>query len=204
MSEYIKLKEKGANIKLSSKEELNNAAVTLTWHTPQDFDLGIIYIGKNGPLGMVYFGDRGSLDKFPYIMLDQDAGVGDTVDNNTENSETLTIGRIHEHSKLFILCWDYGAIKSKSSARFENTDAVLTIKTNINSNNETEYSIPLVKISNENELYKYNVAIIAEIDNTSNYPILINKSDVIFVDNWTFSDNSFEAFVNKLIEDNLK
>jgi len=182
----LKLKEKDASVKLASKDVLNNAEVKMVWNTAQDFDLGVAYIAKDGRTGFVYFGNKGSLNVFPHIMLDHDAGIGDTVDSGG-NSETLTIGNITDHQKLYILCWDYGAIGKGQSARFKEADEILTIKTN----SGIEYEMPLDDFSDG------NVVALAEIDNSGDKPELINKSLVIQVGSWG-GRNSFEEFIDQL------
>ena len=93
----IELKEKGK----SNPIEVKQLIATLKWTSADDFDLAAIYVKEDGECGMVYYGDKGSLATFPYISLDEDAGVGGTAGDNEENLRILSV--IMDNIAVFIL-----------------------------------------------------------------------------------------------------
>ncbi len=82
----VLLKEKGQSSSLQLKQK-NSSIVhaKLTWTTAVDLDLHAFYKTKEGKFGHISFANQGDLDKEPYIMLDEDAGVGNTAGDNEEN-----------------------------------------------------------------------------------------------------------------------
>ena len=80
----ITLEKKGQSSKINlSKEKvvLKNIKVKLSWTKAVDLDMHAFFMGKDGNVGHVYFGNKTSGD----ISLDQDAGVGNRAGNNEEN-----------------------------------------------------------------------------------------------------------------------
>lgn len=59
--------------------------VTLSWTQAIDLDLHALYRTRDGKTGEVYHENRGTLKSFPFIRLDDDAGIGNTGGNNEEN-----------------------------------------------------------------------------------------------------------------------
>ncbi len=55
---------------------------------------------REGKEGHVYFADKGELEEFPWIVLDQDAGVGDLPGHNEEN---LFMGNLRAFSHLLVV-----------------------------------------------------------------------------------------------------
>lgn len=158
----MELKQKGAEGYIPLKQLM----VSMKWTTAADFDLAAVYQGKDDKLGIVYFGDLGDLNQFPYMQLSGDEGVGDTGGDNEEN---MRITRLDEIAYLWIFCWDYGMVQSGSAARFKDSDIRLSIIDN------SGKSITVTVDTGE----MGNVCCIATIDNTS--PLgakLINASQV--------------------------
>jgi uncharacterized protein involved in tellurium resistance len=117
----MELKQKGENASIDVSKPLT---VTMKWTTAADFDLAAAYETKAGKQGLIYFGDKGNLNKFPYINLSEDEGVGDAGGNN---EETMRINRLTDMKSVWIFCWDYGMVQKGKSARFKDSDVKLTI-----------------------------------------------------------------------------
>ena len=121
----MELVEKG---KAAALESLNSLVVKMTWTTPTDFDLAAMIEKKNGTNELIYFGNKGNLNSHPFIALDRDAGVGDTVDDSKEgNEETVRIHKLDDVNKVHLLCWDYEEIKKGEHARFKESDLKMVV-----------------------------------------------------------------------------
>jgi uncharacterized protein involved in tellurium resistance len=156
----MELKQKGSEGYIPLKQLM----VSMKWTTAADFDLAVVYEAKNNQQGIVYFGDLGDMNKFPFMQLSGDEGVGD---KGGDNEETLRITRLDDMKYVWIFCWDYGKVQEGSAARFKDSDITLTLTDN------TGQAIS-VKVDTGDV---GNVCCIATIDNTS--PIgakLINSS----------------------------
>lgn len=128
--------------------------VTLSWTTAADFDLAAGYETKEGKQGLIYYGNRGDLNRFPFIELSPDEGV-DEVDDDCE--ETLLVGSIDDMKYVWLFCWDYGQIQAGSDARFAASDAQITL---VDDAGET-HSAKLDSVEGG------NVCIVATIDNSN-------------------------------------
>lgn len=127
--------------------------VSLRWSTAVDFDLAAGYETRQGKQGLIYYGNRGDLNCFPFIELSPDEGV-DEADGDCE--ETLLVGSIDEMKYVWLFCWDYGQIQTGSDARFADSDAQVTLTEDTG---ET-YAAKLDTVSSG------NVCIVATIDNS--------------------------------------
>jgi tellurite resistance protein TerA len=137
--------------------------VTMQWSTGADFDLAAVYETDTGTRGLVYFGDFGAIDKFPYIRLSRDQGVGDKAG---DNKEVMSIHRLDRLKFIWLFCWDYHKAQNGEPARFANSDLSLQIKTQ----SALEFSLPIPIHS------PGNVCCLATIDNQNALaPRLINK-----------------------------
>ena len=146
--------------------EVKQLKATMSWTSAVDFDLAAAYKKTDGETGVVYFNNQGDLNSFPFMKLDEDAGVGDTGGDNTEN---LTVTKIaDEIEKIWFLSWDYGSITSAKEARFQNSDLEITIV----DDNGSEKSVKLDTGETG------NVTNLATIDNTGISAKLINSSEV--------------------------
>lgn len=176
----ITLKQKGDKAAIPVK----NLHATLTWTAAVDLDFHAYYKNKmQGPKeeekkgffqkifsgqkfqpgieGRVYFGDRGNKTSFPWIYLDQDAGVGDVGGKNQENLYFIDLQYI-EHILIV------ANIFNKPNANFASYDGVITIKTD-----EQVIDVPLTAETGG------SYCIIAHIDNSgSQGPVLINVNKV--------------------------
>lgn len=120
MEENMELKQKGSLAFIAIKQLM----VSMKWTTAADFDLAAAYEGKNGTIGLVYFGELGDLNNFPHMQLSGDEGVGDA---GGDNEETMRITKLDELKNVWILCWDYGMIQEGKGARFKDSDIKLSI-----------------------------------------------------------------------------
>jgi tellurite resistance protein TerA len=117
----MELKQKGQEANVGGFKQL---MVTMKWTTAADFDLAAAYEGKDGKQGLVYFGELGDLNAFPYMQLSGDEGVGD---KGGDNEEVMRITKLDDMNYVWILCWDYGKVKDGAAARFKDSDVSLTI-----------------------------------------------------------------------------
>jgi len=146
----MELSQKGSEAFIAIKQLM----VSMKWTTAADFDLAAAYEGKDGKKGLIYFGDLGDLNAFPYMSLSGDAGTGDT---GGDNEETMRIVRLDDMKKVWIFCWDYGMVQSGKAARFRDSDVRLSVT------DDSGKSVS-VKIDTGD---LGNVCCIATIDNTS-------------------------------------
>jgi len=147
----MELEQKGASAALGG---LKQFMVSLKWTTATDFDLAAAYQKKDGTNGMVYFGELGNLNEFPFMQLSGDEGVGDT---GGDNEETMRVMKIDDMNFIWILCWDYGAVQDGKPARFEGSD--VTISLTDDTGNSHQVTLDTGDIG--------NVSVVATIDNTS-------------------------------------
>ena len=160
----MQLKQKGSAANVGGFRQL---MVTMRWTTATDFDLAAAYEAKDRRRGLVYYGDMGDLNAFPYMQLSGDAGIDDTVDSGG-NEETMLIARLDDMKYVWILCWDYEEVKVGRPARFEDSDVVLSVVDDQGS----AYDVTLEAGA------RGNVAHMATIDNSS--PVgarLVNASN---------------------------
>lgn len=159
----MQLKKKGESAQIGG---VNQFMITLKWTTAVDFDLCAVYEDKKGEEGIVYFGDLGNLNEFPFMQLSGDEGVGDT---GGDNQEDLRVMNLAQMKKIYIFCWDYPSVESGQVARFSNSD----ITTSVIDDHGNSYTCSLDNMEDG------NVVCMAEIDNSS--PLgakFVNRSTV--------------------------
>jgi len=147
----MKLKKKGEEAQLGG---IKQCMMVLKWTTATDFDLAAAYRAKNGHEGLVYFGDKGNLNAFPFMEAGEDKGVGDT---GGDNQEELRITKFDEMDFIWLLCWDYGAIEKGAQARFKESDVIVSLL----DDKGTNHAVSL----DTGDLG--NICLVATIDNTS-------------------------------------
>ncbi len=147
------LKQKGASTEIA--QELTRIQVQMTWTKGVDLDLHAFYRTKAGKNGQVYFADKGNIEKFPFIALDQDAGVGNTSGQNEEN---LTISSLEQMETILIATniFRFFGFLSKGD-NFARYDGKVSLKTDAGDHIE----VPLTS----NEIGKW--CVIAAIDNSN-------------------------------------
>lgn len=146
----MELKQKGQEAQLGSIQQF---MVTLKWTSAADFDLAAAYETKDGKHGLVYFGELGSLNDFPYIQLSGDEGVGDT---GGDNQEDMRVMKIDDMNYIWVLCWDYGAVQEGKPARFAQSDVAVFLMDDTGTN----HSVTL----DTGDLG--NICVVAAVDNT--------------------------------------
>ncbi|MGE0083242.1 MAG: hypothetical protein AB7S75_02345 [Desulfococcaceae bacterium] len=157
----MELKQKGSEANVGGFRQL---MVSMKWTTAADFDLAAAYEDKQGKQGLVYFGELGDLNAFPFMQLSGDEGVGD---KGGQNEETMRITKLDDMKYVWILCWDYGKVQEGSPARFKGSDVTLSVMDDKGSTHNVTLDTGDMG----------NIALIATIDNSS--PIgakLINSS----------------------------
>lgn len=78
--------------------------VKLKWKTGMDLDLhALVRVGNQTK--EVYFRDKGNLNSFPFVKLDQDSGIGNRAGNNEEN---LTISKIDNIDEVLFFIDAFG------------------------------------------------------------------------------------------------
>ncbi len=157
----MELKQKGSEANVGGFRQL---MVSMKWTTAADFDLAAAYEDKQGKQGLVYFGELGDLNAFPFMQLSGDEGVGD---KGGQNEETMRITKLDDMKYVWILCWDYGKVQDGAPARFKGSDVTLSVMDDKGSTHNVTLDTGDMG----------NIALIATIDNSS--PIgakLINSS----------------------------
>ena len=161
------LKEKGASSDILLKQK-NTSIVhaKLTWTKAVDLDLHAFYKTKTGKFGHVYFGKKGSLDKEPYIMIDEDAGVGNTAGDNEENIRITQLDKLDSVLIATNIFKFFGFLSGGEN--FASYDGKVIVTTDGGDNIE----VPLTS----KKIGKW--CVIAKLDNTGPNPKLININTV--------------------------
>ncbi len=157
----MELKQKGETANVGGFKQL---MITMKWTTAADFDLAAAYENKEGKPGLVYFGELGDLNAFPFMQLSGDEGVGD---KGGENEEIMRIAKLDDMKYVWIMCWDYGKVKDGAAARFKDSDVKLSVVDDKGATHNVTLDTGDMG----------NVALIATIDNSS--PVgakLVNSS----------------------------
>ena len=147
----MELKQKGQEAQLGGIKQF---MVTLKWTTAADFDLAAAYEAKDGKKGLVYFGEKGDLNGFPFMQLSEDAGVGDS---GGDNKEEMRVMKIDDMKFIWILCWDYGAVQEGKPARFAGSDVTVSLMDDSGTGHDVSLDTGDAG----------NVCIVATVDNSS-------------------------------------
>lgn len=83
----------GESSDLDTSKPLKKLNIKLRWTAAVDLDLHAYFITQSGAAGHVYFGNRMS----DGMVLDNDAGIGDTPGSNEEN---ITLTKLAEYKKI--------------------------------------------------------------------------------------------------------
>jgi tellurite resistance protein TerA len=159
----FEIKSKNQSALLASN--FTQLMVNLNWTSAVDFDLFAVYETKTGKVGIIYYGDQGDLNRFPYMQLSDDAGQGD---EGGDNQETMIIAQLTEMKYVWVCAWDYNQVERGSKGRFDRCDLNMTVISD-----KGEFKVPL------DSNIQGNTALVLTIDNTN--PIvssLINSSEV--------------------------
>jgi len=134
-------------------EGVCNLILTLAWKSDADLDLCALYDGKDGKIGLVYFGETGDLGAFPYIRLNMDEGL----EVEGANYEKLTISKLDDLNHIWIIFWDYVKVESGKPAKFAEAEVSLSVHDSTGNNH-----VVLL-----DPFKTGNVCCLAHIDNTS-------------------------------------
>ena len=164
----VVLKQKGDEAFVPVKQLM----VQLKWTKGVDLDLMAFYKAKDGRTGGVFSdqypgGNRGDLNAFPFIQLDQDAGVGGTAG---ANEETIRITKLDEIAEVYICALNYTDAAAGKSVSFADYDGHVMLMDDTGQS----FGVPL------DSTEKGHVAVIAKLDSSS--PIgakLINQNRVL-------------------------
>jgi uncharacterized protein involved in tellurium resistance len=153
---------------------VSGLSAELSWHADVDLDLMAFYRTKSGDVGGVYSsmyaeGGQGSLSNFPYMQLDQDAGVGGS-DDDEEKRETLKISKFDDIAELYLVAINFTDASRNQASEFASFDGRVTLK------NERGEELTVVLASKD----LGSVAVFARIENTNDLmgAVLHNESRV--------------------------
>jgi tellurite resistance protein TerA len=178
----VVLKKKGEEAFIPIKQIM----VQLKWTQDVDLDLMAFYKTKDGRVGGIFSdqypgGSMGSMNAFPFIQLDQDAGVGGV---GGENEENIRITKLDDMAEVYLCTLNYTDASQNKESSFANYDGHVVVMDDRGSS----VAVPL------DSPEKGHVAVVAKIDSTN--PIgakLINLNNIL-----TLND-----FVNQIPGANL-
>lgn len=127
----VTLQQKGAEAYISLKQLI----VTLKWTAAVDLDLLAFYRAKDGRTGAIYYAEKGDMNSFPFMALDEDMGVGDVGGDNEEN---LRITKLDDMSDVLIVA----SIYNKPDSNFGQYDARITLTTDAGDNIDVPLTAP--------------------------------------------------------------
>ncbi len=164
----VVLKQKGEEAFVPVKQLM----VQLKWTKGVDLDLMAFYKAKDGQTGGVFSdqypgGNRGDLNAFPFIQLDQDAGVGGTAG---ENEETIRITKLDDLNEVYICALNYTDAAAGKEVSFADYDGHVMVMDDTGQS----FGVPL------DSTEKGHAAVIAKLDSSN--PIggkLINENRVL-------------------------
>ncbi|MCF8070693.1 MAG: stress response protein [Desulfobacterales bacterium] len=124
----MELKQKGNDATIGAFKQLK---VSLIWQSAVDLDLMAFYKTKDGRTGGVYSdnysgGSLGDLNRFPFMQLSGDEGVGAV---GGDNREELRITNLNEIEELNIVAVNFTDASSNSDKVFADYDAVVEVMT---------------------------------------------------------------------------
>jgi len=168
-----------AKVTLARKEEvaipLTDLHIRLSWTQEVDLDLMVFYRkqdGSNGGILSEHYpqGNQGVAGQFPYITLDDDAGVGATGGDHDEN---ITISQIDPSIvEYYIVTINYTDCIGGKQSTFSEYDGGVVVKGN---EGGEEKSVAVRLDATE----RGHVALIARIDNTTGTPKLVNENRIM-------------------------
>jgi uncharacterized protein involved in tellurium resistance len=164
----VVLKQKGDEAFVPIKQLM----VQLKWTQGVDLDLMAFYKAKDGNTGGVFSdqypgGNRGDLNSFPFIQLDQDAGVGGA---GGDNQETIRMTKLDDLEAVYLCALNYTDAVAGREVSFADYDGHVMLMDDTGES----FGVPLDSTD------KGHVVVIAKIDNSS--PIgakLINENKTL-------------------------
>ncbi|MCK9429354.1 MAG: stress response protein [Candidatus Omnitrophica bacterium] len=122
----IVLKDKNASASVGTIKQMR---IVLQWKAKVDLDLMLFGKNKDGSNFSIFTkrlgGSQGDLNSFPFINMEDDAGV-DLKDGDKE--EFITINKIDASvDELYIVCLNYTDASEGNSVSFSNYDASINM-----------------------------------------------------------------------------
>lgn len=169
----MELKQKGANAIIGDFKQLK---VSLIWTSAVDLDLMAFYKTKDGRVGGVYSdnyagGSLGDLNRFPFVQLSGDEGVGSV---GGDNREELRISKLDDFEELYIVALNFTAASSGSDKVFANYDARVEVVTD----KGDSHSVAL------DSRQSGSVAVLCKFTSGFIGTSLVNNSDVMAFENF--------------------
>ena len=165
------IKKQGDSLNFEKASQISKIHVELNWTQAVDLDLHAFAKMSNGNFEHIYFSNMGAKNRYPYIHLDKDAGVGATAGDNEEN---LVITKLDKIEYLLIatniykvLGGFFDSLLGKGDI-FADYDGKVVVKSNVGQ----EMAVPLTSDK------KGKWCIIAKLDNSEITPKLININEV--------------------------
>lgn len=157
------LNKKGSQIEFDGNQTF---VAKLQWTSTVDFDLAAGYETNEGKQGLIYYGNQGDLNNFPFMELSSDQKGGEPTQTH---EEALRVARIDELKFLWLFCWDYGQIQTGEPTHFDETGLRISLE------KESGEAFELALDSDE----PGNVCLIATVDNSDPAAAkVVNSSDV--------------------------
>ena len=97
----------------------------MNWTTAVDFDIAAVYESKEGQRGLIYFGDLGTENSFPYISLNKDSGI---INTDRKKTEDLVINQFNDMASMWLFCWDYQSVEIGKTGNLKNSDVRLLLE----------------------------------------------------------------------------
>jgi stress response protein SCP2 len=166
----IELKKKGDSFQINlsknnSKLDECKAQVKMKWKKAIDLDLHAYAINSEDQLVHVYFAKKKS--SCGNILLDHDAGVGNTAGNNEENLYVKDLSKIKKIIFVANIYRFFGNLFN-SGDRFNKYDGTIHIKS---------HGEEIIVFLNSEELGRW--AVIAMIDNQSGSAVIKNINTIL-------------------------
>ncbi len=147
----------GESAQLNTSEPITRINIKLQWTASVDLDLHAFFLMKDGQPGHIYFGNKSG----PSIVLDRDAGVGDTGGQNEEN---MTITSLDGFETILFATKIY-----KKGGCYADYDGRVAVQTN----NGDDIQVPLTATQ------PADWCVIAKITNDANQgPTVVNVNKV--------------------------
>jgi uncharacterized protein involved in tellurium resistance len=166
----IELRKRGESHRINLSKNLKsqngfNCQVKMTWKTPVDLDLHAYAIDSNNNFIHVYFAQKKS--PCSNILLDQDAGVGNTAGDNEENLTVSDLSKVKRIIFVANIFRFFGNLFS-SGVKFSEYDGQIYINT---------LGEEIKVLLNSTDIGRW--AVIAMIDNENGVPVAKNINSIL-------------------------
>lgn len=164
----MELKQKGADAMVGSFKQMQ---ISLIWSSGVDLDLMAFYKTKDGKVGGVWSpnytgGSKGTVERFPYIELSGDQGVGAAAGKNREE---IRVAKLDDLESLYICALNFTDASSGAKKTFADYDAHVEVVT------DTGDTHTVALDSNESG----HAAVLCKFTGTFMGTSIVNNSDVM-------------------------